>query len=522
MQEYIYIILEGRYIMKKRIKSLALITNLILVIALFIGSNNSVVSAKTYHKAVTKIAGNVNYPIYHHVSKKGPTGKFSSTKYFKFAQIQSKQSISTKKGEYWKIIVDGRPVGWVKQDFFVRNQISVAKNVSLVQNSAFNFDPKDAVNYVTDAQGTAIDLAKVKTSHSSINSASPGKTTVEYTYGSAKASVDVVVRSDKNEGIARASLRPMNGPKEVSTWKGSSPSSSRNWNAAHNFRSETRANAFRSNGLTLKTILFQPRFVSLDYNKAADKMGQVGVIPEGITVKDSNFTVAVFNSSSAAYGHLVSYNLNQINKFKAQNLPQLKWSTFKHYASHIKVSPYIKLGHGQAIGSSENYIYVIANNNKSKNSNNSEEILQIRKSDMKINQIWSFRIWSGTSPRYIHNATFADDNTMYCLFHNGANNYYEYWKVTRSGDTWTPIQVGATKGNFISNGSPVQGFTYDKKHRQFFIGFNDYIFKVAENGTYQATHHLHVKREIEGLSADKGKLYVEFAQRGELTAGKIN
>lgn len=508
--------------MKRKFKNKLLIAGTIAAVGLFVGSNSSYISAKSYHKAVTKIAGNGNYAVYHYASKMGPSGKFTSTKYFKHAQIQSKQSIATRKGKFWKIIVDGRTVGWVNQNFFARNKISVAKNVSLVQNNQYSFNTKDAINYVTNSAGTAVGTSKVTVSKSKINSGTPGKTTVDYSYGKAKATVDVTVRSDKNEGIARADKKPMNGPKEVSTWKGSSKSSSRNWNAAHHYTSETRSNTFKANGLTLKTKLFQPRFVSLGYNQSGDKMGQVGVIPEGITVNGSNFTVALFNSSSAQNGHLVSYNLKHINKFKAQNLQTLRWSIFKKYASHIKVSPYIKLGHGQAIGSSSAYIYVIANNNTSSNSNASEEILQIRKSDMKINQIWTFRISNYGSPRYIHNATFAGDNTMYCLFHNGGNGYYEYWKVTRNGDSWTPVEVGATKGNFVSNGSPVQGFTYDQNHNQFYIGFNDYIFKVDEDGTYKSTHHLHVRREIEGLSSSGNKLYVEFAQRGELTAGNTN
>ncbi len=506
--------------MKKKFISKLLVACSIMVTGLFVGSNTTEVNAKSYHKAVTKIAGNGNYAIYHKASKKGPSGKFTSTKYFKHAQIQSKQSLDTKKGKFWKIIVDGRTVGWVSQDFFARNKIAVVSKVSLVQNPSFSFDTRDAINYATNSEGTAVNANKVKVSTSSVSSATPGATTVNYSYGNAKASTVVTVRADKNEGITRASVPPKNGPKEVSTWKGSSKSSSRNWNAAHNYTFETRPNTFKSNGLTLKTKFFQPRFVSLDYNKAADKMGQVGVIPEGITVRGSNFTVAVFNSSSDQYGHLVSYDLNHVSKYGAQNLPGLKWSTFKKYASHIKVSPYIKLGHGQAIGSSANYIYVIANDNKMKNSTASEEIYQIRKSDMMVNQIWSFRIWSGSSPRYIHNATFPDDNTMYCLFHNGGNNRYEYWKVTRTGDSWTPEEVGATKGNFVSNHSPVQGFTYDPSHDQFYVGFNDYIFKVAKDGTYKKTHRFRVKRELEGLSISGDKIYAEFAQRGELTVGK--
>nr|WP_317638233.1 bacterial Ig-like domain-containing protein [Lactobacillus xylocopicola] len=490
------------------------------MLGLLATGSNPQVNAKSYHKAVTKIAGSGTYAIYHHASKQGPSGKFTSTKYFKYSQIQSKQSISTSKGKFWKIIVNGRTVGWVSQDFFARNQISVAAKISLVQNPNFSFNPKDAINYVTDASGTAVNPSKVSVSTTSINSGTAGQTKVEYHYGTASASADVTVRADAKEGIASANKAPQKGPQAVPTWKGGSKSSSRNWNAAHHYTVETRANAFRSNGLTLRTKLFQPRFVSLGYHQAADSMGQVGAIPEGISIHGSNFTVALFNSSSSQKGHLVSYNLKQINKFKAQDLSNLKWSTFKKYSAHIKVSPYIKLGHGQAIGASAKYIYVIANNNTAKNSTASEEILQIRKSDMKINQVWSFRIWNGANGRYIHNATFVDDNTMYCLFHNGSNHLYEYWKVTRSGDTWTPVEVGATKTDFISNHSPVQGFTYDQKHQQFYIGFNDYIFKVAQNGTYRATHRLKVKREIEGMSVSGNKLYVEFAQRGELMAGK--
>ena len=508
--------------MRKKLKHNLLIASATVAVSLFfVGSNNSNIQARSYHQAVTKIAGDGNFAVYHRVTKNGPAGKFTSTKYLKHGQIQSKQSLATKKGTFWKIIVDGRPVGWVNQNFFARNEISVAKKISLVQNSDFSFKTRDAINYVTNGAGTAVNVGKVNVSKASVSSATPGKTTIEYQYGKAKASVDVTVRDDKNEGISRAALTPKNGPKEVATWKGSSKSSSRNWNAAHHYTSETRANTFRANGLTLKTKLFQPRFVSLGYHEAGDQMGQVGVIPEGISVNGSDFTVALFKSSHDQNGHLVTYNLNRVNKFTAQNLANLKWSTFKRYASNIKVSPYIKLGHGQAIGSSTDYIYVIANNNTASNSNASEEIFQIRKSDMKINQIWSFRIWSGAFPRYIHNATFDGDNTMYCLFHNGGNGYYEYWKVTRNGDTWTPEEIGATKGNFVSNHSPVQGFTYDSNRKQFYIGFNDYIFRVDQNGTYKKTYHFNVKREIEGLSAAGNKLHVEFAQRGELTAGQI-
>ncbi|GGV11818.1 LBA0864 family S-layer associated protein [Lactobacillus acetotolerans] len=509
--------------MKKSVKISLTVITLAIAAFLVVGISYNCVHAKSYKRAVTKIAGTKNYTVYHHVLKGGPAGKFTSTKYFKHGQIQSKKYATTKKGKYWYIIVDGRNVGWVNQNFFARNKISLAANVSLVRNSYYSFPTRDAINYATDSKGTEIDPQKVHVSESSINSSVPGTSKVKYSYGKAEAANTVTVRADEKEGISSADKFAMKAPKEVSTWKGSSKSASRHWNAAHDFGPETSSNTFKAKGLTLRTRLFQPRFVSLQYGQAADKMGQVGVVPEGITVKDNIFTVSMFYDGNDQHGHLVSYNLNHIkSKYAAQNLLALKWSTFKDYASHIRVSPYIKLGHGQSISSTGKYIYVLANNDKFKNSSASEEIMRIRKSDMKMDKIWTFKIWNkdAANQRYIHNATFANDHTMYALFHNGGNGRYEYWKVTRNGDTWTPTEIGATQTNFISNGSPVQGFTYDANHNQFYIAFNDYIFRVAENGSYKSRSHLKVRREIEGLSVSGSKLYVEFTKRPELTVGK--
>ena len=504
--------------MKKSLKVTLAASALFASGAIFTEANANHVDAKTYSKAVTKIAGSKDYSIYRTVSSKGPSGKFTSTKYFKYGQIQSKNYVSTKKGTYWDIYVDGRHIGWVNQNFFARNKISVANDVSLVNNADYNFNPKDAINYVTDSQGTAVDPSKVSVNYKSISSTKAGVTKVSYTYKKAKAWVNVTVRDNKEEGDNSATLTPQKGFKAVSAWKGSSKGSSSNWNAAHHYASETRTNTIKgTNGLTLKTRLFQPRFVSLGYNQAADVMGQVGVIPEGITVNNNIFVSSMYSNSNDDHGHLVSYNLNHVKSaIAAQNLTSMNWSTFKSYAQIIKVSPFIKLGHGQSLGSSKNYIYVMANN-KYSNGPQSEEILQIRKSDMKINKIWTFRI---ADNRYIHNATFVGDNTMYALFHNGGNGYYEYWKLTRNGDEWNAEEVGATDGNFVSNGSPVQGFAYGNGN--FYIGFNDNIFKVAENGKAKSHYQFNTRREIEGMSVNGSNLYVEFAQRSELTVGKAN
>ncbi len=237
--------------MKKSIKGIV-IAGAVLTSLFTVGAQAQHVNAKSYSKAVTKIAGTKNYPIYHKVTKNGPSGKFTSTSYFKYGQIQSKQYISTKKGNFWNIIVDGRPVGWVSENFFARNTISVANDVSLVKNSDYSFNTRDTINYATDSHGTAIDPDRVQVSQASVSTKA---TTVNYSYGKAKASVNIDVRSGNGE-MGEANVTSKSGFKATTTWNGVSKGSSRNWNAAHHYTSETTSNTFKSSGLTLRTRLF--------------------------------------------------------------------------------------------------------------------------------------------------------------------------------------------------------------------------------------------------------------------------
>lgn len=468
------------------------------------------VKAHSYAKAVTKIAGPKTYLIYHRVCRKGPLANFTSTKYFKHAQLQARTYVKTRKGRYWKIIVDGRPVGWVNQHFFRRNQISVAKRITLVANNSYAFPTRDAINYATNATGTAINPAQVRVSIPYVKTKA---TEVDYHSGKAKARAYVNVIPGQD---AVSKIVPKNGFPTVKSWAGSSKGHSRNWDPAHDFGTETRGDHFNSKGFVLRTRLFQPRFLSLPYGGSADAMGQVGVVPEGITVNHGIFICSLFNSSNEEHGHLVSYNLHAIkSKIAAQNLTTMSWPSFKFYAHHIKVSPYLKLGHGQALGSSKHYVYVMANDHLYGNGPRSEEIFQIDKDNLKINQIWTFRI---SPDRYIHNATFVGDHTMYALFHDGAKSHYEYWRLTLEDNRWQAQEVGATQGNFVTN-SPVQGFTYYKEH--FWVGFNDNLFEVAQDGTAEKHYHFKTRRELEGLSATQGRLYAELAKRTELTDGRI-
>ncbi len=192
---------------------------------------------------------------------------------------------------------------------------------------------------------------------------------------------------------------------------------------------------------------------------------------------------------------------------------------FTNYVKHIKVSPYIPIGHGQAMGSTKKYIYTLVNDHTLKESSDSEELVQIRKSDLQINKMWTIKTWvdDASNPRYFHNGVVVSDTDMYTVYHDIKNNCYEYWELTRKGDNWYPKLVGKTDGNFVSNGAPVQGFTYDPVNDNFYLAFNDLIFKISRKGAIKQTYQFNTNgREIEGLSVSNGRLYVNLAQRAEL------
>lgn len=42
---------------------------------------------------------------------------------------------------------------------------------------------------------------------------------------------------------------------------------------------------------------------------------------------------------------------------------------------------------------------------------------------------------------------------MYATFHNASKGLYEYWKLSRNGNTWMPTEIGATQSDFVKNNS---------------------------------------------------------------------
>lgn len=474
--------------------------------------------------AVTKIAGKKTYNIYGTINSNGPRYKIGNTKDFKYSHLESKEYTKTKKGTYWLLIINGRSAGWVNQNFFARSQLSFAKHVNLVNNN-YKFLTRDAINYVTSSTGTLINPYKVHISKTTIESNESGEHKITYKYGNAKKDLVINVSNDKSIGVTHADIQPDSQVRDYSSWSGSSISTSPNWNAEHHYASETRANHYTSANkqLELNTRLYQPHFLSLR-TKQNDFISQVGAIPQGLTVYNNQAVVSTFASSKRLHGYLVNYNLNKLtNLYDTQNLITMPWKQFQNYNKQIKVSPYLKLGHGQAIGSTDKYIYVLANNNQLKNSSRSEELMQIRKSDMGLNQVWTIKVWNGSSkyPRYFHNATFVNDHVMYGLFHNASKHRYEYWKLEKHDNQWIPTEVGATNSDFINN-SPVQGFTYDKNHDEFYIGFNDYIFNVSGQGEFLNDYQFDSKRELEGMSVNNGKLFTQLAKRPEILQAEIN
>lgn len=486
------------------------------------GTNGNLVltpaKTKNYEQVQTKIAGKKNFPVYHGVSNNGPVNSFTSTRDFHYALLQSQESAQTKKGRYWKLAVDGREIGWISQGYFARNQIAVAKKISLVRNPNDAFNPRDAISYATNKEGTLINPLQVEVSINKISSANPGHFLVKYHYEHAKARTTVTVRPNLNEGVAVANKTAQAGPKESYAFTGSSLKSSPHWNMANYYQPETKVSTYRgSHHSLLKTRLFQPRFHLLNSEQENSQLNQVGVVPEGISLKNNYLTVSMFTNGNTSHGHLVVYNLKHLkDPLKAQNLLTMNWSDFQKYVSNIKISPYLKLGHGQAIGASKNHIYVLANSDTVNNGPQSDEVLELSKQNLNIEKIWTFKLWNRSSyfPRYLHNAYFANGHTIYALFHNGLKNSYEYWRIRRQGDTWLPTEIASTQGNFVSTASPAQGFAYHNHH--FYLAFNDNLFIVNENGNFNKHYHFHTLRESEGIAVDHHQIYMELAHRAEL------
>lgn len=485
--------------------------------------NAKPVHATTMHvldEAVTKVNGTKNYRIYQSIDKKGPHKAIGNTKDFRYAHLESKEYAKTAKGVYWNLIVNGRSVGWVKQTYFTRNRIALAKSVNLVQNDTDSFNPKDAISYIADSTGSSINPKKAKTSVKSIDTSVGGEKTVEYSYKKAKGSLKVVVRADDDqEGIADADADAVSAPKAGTTWRGKSQGTSSNWNKEAGYLPEENRNHYVSEDhtKTLDTVMYQPHLLSPDMG-LNDPISQVGVIPEGIAVKNGNFTVSMLSDAKDEYGYLVSYDLNKIKSpYEAQKLTTMPYKQFVRYSRAIRVSPFIKLGHGQSVSDSGKYIYVLTNSNKLKNSDKSDEILQINRQDLTIKRIWTFKVYNGDScfPRYFHNLAVVNDHLMYGIFHNASKGVYEYWKIEKDDGAWVPTEIGATDSELVKD-APIQGFSYDKQNDQFAVGFNDYIFKIAPNGKILAANHFDTKRELEGLSFDHGELYAELTKRPEL------
>lgn len=490
---------------------------LLLLAAAFIGQAQTAQAA-----TVSKMPGTKNMGIYAKVTKKGASKKVTTTKYFKYSKIQSTASKKTKKGTYAYIYANGRPLGWVSEKWFVRNKISAAKQIYLVEDdNRFNY--KDAISYVTDAHGTMVNPA-----NGAVKASLSGNK-LTFTYGKAKTTVELVKTANPNRNLKPA-VSAKKGPKEVvSTRKHSG--SSKNWNAAHRYGTETSGNRWTSGGLTLVTQLWEPRNLSLETND----WQQVGPVMEGLAVNGGWAYSSWYWSAAASdqlKGNIVAFNMKKLNKYQAQYLSprsylykKLSFGKFKSYSQNVKVSPYMRLGHGQSLGASSKYIYALANENKlpggASNGFYSEEILQLKKSDLTINKVWSIRVDVGSSGRYFYNAAFAGDNTMYGVFHNAAFGRYEFWRLNLVNNRWQVSQVTATQSHFVkqqAGSSPVQGFSVSGSN--MYLAFNNLIFKLQTDGTYQKTWKHVSNREIEGLASDGSQLYAQLAQRGEILSGR--
>ncbi|WP_390885680.1 SH3-like domain-containing protein [Lactobacillus acidophilus] len=480
--------------------------------------NQHPVLACSLQQYQTKIVANNNYGIYQSLTRKGPVRQMGVTGTFKYSHFQASSVKKIKHNTYWYVLINGHKAGWVNQSAFARNKISVAKRVSLVKNPYYDFNVKDAINYITDSSGSVVDLDKVHVSQNTVSSAKAGIHNITYTYGKGKAHSLIRVRNDQYEGIVNANKKPQMGKSGVTWFKHFKTSG--NWGKGSSYAPETKPHVLKNGNFKLKTVFYQPATLS----QGDSKLGVVGPLPEGLAVSDGRMYATMYDRPTRTHAHIVSYQLNQIpNRYVMQKLPWLPWPEFARLSATIKVSPLIKLGHGQAISTSKKYIYVIANNHLLRNNPESEEIMQISKNDLQIKKIWTFKIWDQKSEygRYVHNAVFLNDHKFIAVYHSSTMNRFEYWEVTRHGNSWYPKEIGATKGEFMRNNSPVQGIAYDKHKKQIYLAFNDYLFKLNRKGRVIENGHFNTGREFEGICVDNKTFYAELAQRPELLKQKL-
>ena len=138
---------------------------------------------------------------------------------------------------------------------------------------------------------------------------------------------------------------------------------------------------------------------------------------------------------------------------------------------------------------------------------------------MQMDKIWTIKVWNGSAkyPRVFLNADVIDDSTLIALFHNASKHRYEYWKITRTGNSFKAKEVGATASDLISNSAEVQGFVWNSAYDVYYIAFNDYLFKVGaglagvtQAGKVMNYYKFATHREFEGLGSYKGSLYLNL------------
>ncbi|EEJ72795.1 hypothetical protein [Lactobacillus ultunensis] len=488
-----------------------------LMLSIFFIKPQSVL-ARSLRPFQTKMINGESYGIYEKLTRKGPRVWMASTTTFRYGNYQASIEKKVGRTKYDFVWIDGHRAGWVNQRAFLRSKIAVVHDISLVKNPDYDFPTRDAINFATDASGTVIEPSKVKVSKSKITSNKASKYRVKYSYGKAHAYTTVRVRKNINEGLAHANKTPQSGESASSWFKHYKTSG--NWGKGASYAPETKPHTIKSGNFKLKTYFYQLATLS----QGNSFTGMVGPLPEGMAVSNGLMYATMYNAPQNTRAHIVAYRFNQIpNRYIMQKLPWLPWRKFLRLAPPIKVSPLIKTGHGQAFGATNKYLYVIANNHLLRNCSDSEELMQISKQDLQIKKIWTFKIWNGNSNdgRYVHNAVFVNDKKFIAEYHSATNHRFEYWEVTRHGNSWKPVEIGATKGEFMRNDSPVQRMAYNRKKKQIYLAFNDYLFKLKRNGKVLDSAHFHTGREFEGICVNDGYLYAELAQRPELLRQKI-
>lgn len=500
-------------------------------------------------KTTAKLADtSKNYGVYQNVNG----GKRATMDDFEKGHLEVDQHCLDKKGKpYYHVIANGGAIGWVNANFVKRNYISVPNNISLVHsyNGNINWEARHAIMGATDENGTLLDpitSSKVSVSQETVPTNIAGTTAVTYKAGKGSKTVNVTVRSDAKEGVAKVLAHPEHmaeGKSGIKTGKPSQYTSSPNYSAGV----ETKANQMSGGIPTYRfsTKFFAPIWLSMSRDKNGATESLPTYSPQGLAVMGNTAYLTCMNDAQHETGTIIGYDMNHIGRLgdlrQLSQLAEKDFNQFKAICRGITVSPRLFIGHGQALSTDGRSLYLTPSK-KVSDLNDFNQIMEINPSTFEANYANTFRItayFGGSS--YTHRNSFniavKDANTFYTMVDVGWDDRtkpaMEIWEVKKVGNAYqtarvltTTTRMGAASGK--TRVSP-QGLAYNRaQNAVYYAGDCKFLgFQLPSSaypyGRLIASVDLHAQRETEGIafSQDGKTMYMGLNCGSEVLSAPV-